>query len=85
MLTCKSVAEQASQYVDGEMSLLKRAQFKLHLVICKHCQNFVSNFNLGIQMIRCLPREEVSPEQLEVVKAQVKARLEADSVDGRET
>ena len=72
MLKCKHVVEQASSYVDGEMGLFQRLRFRWHLAMCKHCQQFVTNFSRGIEMIKRLPRDEVTQEQIDAVHRRIK-------------
>ncbi len=72
MLKCKQISERASEYIDGNMSMGQRFQFRLHLMMCQHCQRFVKNFNTGIVMIQRLRKvPECRPEQLEAVQKRI--------------
>ncbi len=72
MLKCKEVAEQASAYIDGEMGLLQGLRFRLHLAMCVHCRRFVDQFQKGIEMIRRLPGESVTRQQLDQVGRRIR-------------
>ena len=41
MLKCKEIVAQSSDYIDGDMGLLQKFQFHLHLGMCVHCRRFV--------------------------------------------
>lgn len=49
---CEKVAEQASDYLDQNMSFSKRLKMRLHLLMCSHCRNFVRQFELTIGAIK---------------------------------
>ncbi|WP_210395408.1 zf-HC2 domain-containing protein [Motiliproteus sediminis] len=52
MLSCKQITEKSSAYVDGELSLGQRLQYRLHLMMCHHCRTFINNFNAVAVMLR---------------------------------
>jgi Putative zinc-finger len=41
MMTCKEVAEHASEYLDREMPPLRRWSLRLHQLLCRDCREFV--------------------------------------------
>jgi anti-sigma factor RsiW len=45
-LTCRDVSEQASEYLDGEMSWGRRTLFRFHLAMCGACATFVRQIEL---------------------------------------
>ena len=49
---CKDIVEHASFYLDKELSLVERANYRLHLLICKQCRRFVTQFRLTQALIR---------------------------------
>ncbi len=46
MLKCKDVPEQTDAYLAGELSFLKRLEFKLHTFICGPCRDYVKKLRL---------------------------------------
>lgn len=50
MLGCKDITQLTSDYLDKELGLVKRMQFKLHLFMCKNCQRFVEQFGTTISL-----------------------------------
>ncbi len=52
MLSCKHLVEQASDYIDDEMSMRKRVQVKLHLFMCVSCRRYLKQLKLTIAMLR---------------------------------
>ena len=71
MLKCKQIVAQASEYIDGDMGLLQKLQFQFHLAMCVHCRRFVTNFKAGIEMIKRLPYDDVSQEQIDCVHRRI--------------
>ncbi len=69
---CEKIVEQASDYLDKNMSFSKRMKMRLHLLMCVHCRNFVRQFELTIGAIQGMgnnsPRsgkESISDEEIE--------------------
>jgi len=75
---CEKVAEQASDYLDQNMSFSKRLKMRAHLMMCSHCRQFVRQFEITIGAIKCLGRsssdnnKQISDEDIE---SQVKKLL----------
>jgi len=72
---CNKVTEQASDYLDGNMSLPKRLKMRIHLLICNHCRNFVHQLEITIGAIKGLGCTK--PVSDEDVEDQVKKLIEA--------
>lgn len=51
MLSCKHLVEQASDYIDDEMTMGKRIQVKLHLFVCVSCRRYLKQLKLTIAML----------------------------------
>ncbi|MCX4188077.1 hypothetical protein [Methylophaga sp. OBS4] len=59
MFECKDVAEEASNYLDGDLPLGKRIGLFLHLVICSCCRNYLQQIRHTINTVAVLrPREQ---------------------------
>lgn len=68
MLTCREVAEQASDYVDGRMTRRQALGFRLHLSLCKNCRRFIDQFRTTISYVRMLPeRQPLSADQVAAI------------------
>jgi len=52
VLTCQEVSERASAHVDGELRGMAWVQFRLHLMMCDGCGNFVSQVRRTKALIR---------------------------------
>lgn len=52
MLRCKDVAAQASAHIDGELSLWKRFQMRVHLAMCHGCNAFVTQLRETNELAR---------------------------------
>lgn len=42
-MNCQKASELASRQQDQPLSLLKKINLKLHLLMCEHCRNFSKN------------------------------------------
>lgn len=60
MLSCKHLVEQASDYIDQEMSTSKRMQVKMHLFMCVSCRRYIKQLKLTIAMLGRKNRPEAS-------------------------
>jgi predicted anti-sigma-YlaC factor YlaD len=63
MLSCKEVAARASDLIDGEMSTWEAFQMRLHLAMCKGCEQFVKQ----VRTTRDLTRFAVAQPKLDEV------------------
>ncbi len=71
MNSCKDVAEQTSDYTDGELSWANWAQFRFHILLCPKCKEYLDQMNLTKHLLSDSPPEEVAPE----VKDELLARF----------
>lgn len=44
--TCKEVHRLVSEGLDRNLSLIERARMRMHLLVCRACQNFDRQMNL---------------------------------------
>ncbi|WP_297810292.1 hypothetical protein [uncultured Methylophaga sp.] len=59
MFECKDIAEEASNYLDGDLPLRKRIGLFLHLVICSCCRRYMQQIKQTISTVSTLrPREQ---------------------------
>lgn len=67
MLTCKQVTERASLYVDRELGLWPRLQFRLHLMMCQHCRRYIEQIEAVVRLLRNRPTEPAAFETAEAL------------------
>lgn len=68
MLKCRDIVEQASDYLDQDMSLRQRMNYRLHLFMCHHCRRFTRQFSAGVVMLKRLPNK--TPDANKIVEIQ---------------
>jgi hypothetical protein len=74
MDSCHKITKQASEYIDSNMPFSQRMKMRMHLLMCKHCRNFVSQLELTVGTIKNLGcKKELSDQELE---KQVKTLME---------
>jgi len=67
MRQCKDIAEEASNYINGDLPLRERVGHYFHLVLCKCCRNYLQQI-----------RQSIST--LAVVKPQEKSNIDTDAL-----
>ena len=72
MLSCKHIAEKASDYLEGRMSLWQRMRFKTHLRMCAACGNFTTNLGLSIKFTRLCGQSYASNEEVDEVLKKIR-------------
>lgn len=69
MLQCKEVAEEASNYIDGDLSFIKRVGLFLHLVMCRYCRNYVQQLRHTVFTVSVLkPKEKDNTDMTSLAK-----------------
>jgi predicted anti-sigma-YlaC factor YlaD len=54
MLSCKEVVAHSEALLEGEASLLKRIQIRMHLRVCEHCTRYIRQLSLMLRAFRRL-------------------------------
>jgi hypothetical protein len=52
MLSCQEFVETASDYIEQDMSWWRRLQLKMHLLACRHCQQYLQQIKDTIRLVR---------------------------------
>lgn len=74
MLSCREVVEQASEYLDQEMSWRRRLQYRVHLLMCHHCRRFTRQFAAGVTMLsRLSKRSDDHQAQIHKIQQQLES------------
>lgn len=63
MLRCKDVAEVASDYVNRDLSLVKRLQVWWHLKMCAVCARYVQQIRHAVAVLRRVGRDAPAPSE----------------------
>ncbi len=62
MLSCKEVATRASALIDGELSTWQALQMRLHLAMCKGCEQFIGQMRTTRDLTEGLPTADTHDE-----------------------
>lgn len=79
MLTCKNVAEEATDYLERKMSLWERIRFRLHLFVCGNCTLFVHRIGLTSQFSGKAAHQVASSEEILAVMSRIHAAEKTQS------
>lgn len=71
MLKCREIVAHSSAYLEHEMPLGRRLQYRMHLLVCHHCRRFIRQFRAAIKMTRQLSGPAVSSAQIEAVSSRI--------------
>lgn len=66
MLSCREIAKILSS--KEELSLIKRTELRMHLLMCKHCSNYNKQLNLMKESFQNLFKKKSTIEKEKVVK-----------------
>jgi anti-sigma factor RsiW len=59
MLTCQQVTELVTAYAEGQLGLVDRLRFTLHLGLCVHCRSYVRQLRATARALGRLPEPEI--------------------------
>lgn len=71
MLTCQQLTEIVTEYLEGRMSFWRRAQFQMHLGMCKHCRAYIHQMKTTVRTLGSLPQEQMPAD----IKAELLKRF----------
>lgn len=77
MISCKDVSQEAHTYLDGEMTLPRRAELMVHLMVCKHCRRYLKNLRLTLKTLNESEILEAPGEPSEAEIDDIVARLKS--------
>jgi predicted anti-sigma-YlaC factor YlaD len=63
MLTCRQVADRASDYLEREASPFTRLQIRLHLLMCRACRQYVRQLALTRDALRAMGHDDRVPAE----------------------
>lgn len=58
MFSCKEIHDRASQFIDGESSMLTKAGVLMHILMCGRCRLFIKQLRLTVNTIHKIPEKK---------------------------
>ena len=58
MLTCKEITELVTAFAEGQLGLLDRIRFRLHISMCRNCRAYVRQLRVTAKGLGKLPEPE---------------------------
>lgn len=55
MLTCQEVTKLVTEYIDGELPVMARLRFLMHLSMCRHCRRYLRQMRAVVAAMGRLP------------------------------
>lgn len=63
MLTCLNITELVTDYLEGRLSFMDRLRFRMHIMMCKECREYLIQMKNIIKAVGKLPEEPI-PEDI---------------------
>lgn len=60
MLKCREITELANGYLERELPLMEWAQFRLHIMMCKHCRRYVDQLARTVNLLAAAKPNEIA-------------------------
>ena len=61
-LTCQDMTETANDYVDANLSWSDWVRFRIHLMVCKDCRNYLRQMEATVATLTTMPGEPLPEE-----------------------
>lgn len=52
MLSCKEVHDDASAYLDGDLSASRKMLIRMHVMMCSRCRRFIRQLRLTVETLK---------------------------------
>jgi anti-sigma factor RsiW len=78
MITCRQLEDFIGDYLEGELPFRQRFTFRLHLVFCRECRDYLAAYREAVTLGKAAyrPTNEALPDEIpeELVRAILSAR-----------
>jgi hypothetical protein len=64
MLSCKDISELSSEFLDGQLTTRQRLAFRLHVMLCKACGNYMTQLHTTRAAVTNIVGPEIPPHLL---------------------
>jgi anti-sigma factor RsiW len=65
MLTCRELTELITDYLEGRLPLSRRLSFRLHVMMCRYCREYLRQMRITVRTMGAMPAEPIPPEVCE--------------------
>jgi anti-sigma factor ChrR (cupin superfamily) len=62
MLTCKEITELVTKYAEGNLSLMDRLRFQMHIGMCRNCRRYVRQVKATVAALGLVAPPDMSPD-----------------------
>jgi anti-sigma factor RsiW len=78
MLMCRDLAVIASDYIDGELPVLRNMSVKMHLMMCRDCRTFIGNLRASSDLLKAHSSGQADEELIRRIDERVAKALKED-------
>jgi len=77
MISCEEFEDFILQYLEGELPVVKRAIFELHMKICRECRDYLAAYQRSIETAKAAVQQQEQRELPQIPEDLVSAILAA--------
>ncbi len=80
MFSCKDMVRLTSEEQDKKLSFLGKLNYKMHLMMCDKCRNFIKNMTALNESLKSLIKkksEEVDPKKIKKLEDEIKEKFKS--------
>lgn len=67
MFSCKDIHDRASQFIDGETSMLTKVGILKHILMCGNCRLFIKQLRQTVVLIKKMPVPDNTNQDLDAI------------------
>jgi len=60
MMSCQALTQLVTDYLEGRLPLRRRLTIRLHLLMCRHCTEYLRQMRRTVETLGALPPEPMS-------------------------
>jgi len=77
MITCREFEDFVLAYLDGELTPIQNRVFKVHLLMCRECRDYLNAYKRSVELSKQLLQKTNMPVLDEIPEDLIKAILDA--------
>lgn len=81
MLSCRDMAHEATDMMEGRVTWKRRLALWWHLFLCVHCRRFIRHLKIQRRLSGLRPTPPADPATVKRVMDRVKDRVSKDSTE----
>ena len=76
MLTCRKIEKHSTEYLDQELTLWQRMQYKFHLFLCYQCRRYLRHLKTTLVLLKKRSIKPVDQDRVDQIVQAIKTNRE---------